>query len=79
LRVVFVAGERCDTDTAKWTAEAFGKKPVLDHWWQTETGHAITASCVGLGNRLNPPGGSTGLPVPGWDCKFFKFEHKLNI
>ena len=64
-----MAGERCDTDTAKWTSEAFGKKPVLDHWWQTETGHAITASCVGLGNRLNPPAGSTGLPVPGWDRK----------
>ena len=67
---MFVAGERCDTDTAKWTHGAFGKVPVLDHWWQTETGSAITASCVGLGNRLTPPSGCTGLPVPGWDCKF---------
>ncbi|XP_076804951.1 acyl-CoA synthetase short-chain family member 3, mitochondrial-like isoform X1 [Clavelina lepadiformis] len=68
LRTLFVAGERCDTDTLYWSRKAF-KVPVLDHWWQTETGHAITASCVGLGNRHDPPDGCAGLPVPGWDLR----------
>ncbi|XP_039250065.2 acyl-CoA synthetase short-chain family member 3, mitochondrial-like [Styela clava] len=68
LRTLFVAGEHCDIDTAQWAMKAF-KSPVLDHWWQTETGHPITASCVGLGNSLEPPSGSTGVPVPGWDVQ----------
>lgn len=68
LRTLFVAGEHCDTDTANWASKAF-KAPTLDHWWQTETGHAITASCVGLSSRLDPPEGSTGLSVPGWNGK----------
>jgi propionyl-CoA synthetase len=41
----------------------------LDNWWQTETAHAITASCVGLGNSLSPPKDVSGMPVPGFDGK----------
>uniref|UniRef100_H2ZN28 Acyl-CoA synthetase short-chain family member 3, mitochondrial n=1 Tax=Ciona savignyi TaxID=51511 RepID=H2ZN28_CIOSA len=68
MRTLFVAGEHCDVDTMRWSKAAF-QVPVLDHWWQTETGSAITASCVGLGNRPDPPESSTGLPVPGWNLK----------
>ena len=62
-----MAGEHCDAETARWSREAFGQVPVLDNWWQTETGWAITCHNVGLGNRTDPPEGSTGLPVPGYD------------
>ncbi len=41
--------------------------PVLDNWWQTETAHAITATCVGLGNDLDPPRDVSGFPVPGFN------------
>ncbi|KAF7665187.1 hypothetical protein LDENG_00150790 [Lucifuga dentata] len=65
LRTLFVAGERCDVETLEWAKEKFGV-PILDHWWQTETGSAMTASCVGLGNSLTPPAGQAGKPVPGY-------------
>ena len=45
------------------------KVPVLDNWWQTETAHAITSTCVGLGNSLEPPKDVTGVPLPGFDGK----------
>ncbi|XP_051885782.1 acyl-CoA synthetase short-chain family member 3, mitochondrial isoform X1 [Pristis pectinata] len=67
FRTLFVAGERCDTDTLKWAKQVFNV-PVLDHWWQTETGSPISASCVGLGNSLNPPPGQAGRPVPGYNA-----------
>lgn len=66
LRALFVGGEHCDADTSNWAAQAF-KTALLNHWWQTETGHPMTAPCVGLDTSLHPPAGSTGLPVPGWD------------
>uniref|UniRef100_A0A670K0N3 Acyl-CoA synthetase short-chain family member 3, mitochondrial n=1 Tax=Podarcis muralis TaxID=64176 RepID=A0A670K0N3_PODMU len=66
FRTLFVAGERCDVDTLEWCKKIF-KVPVLDHWWQTETGSPITASCVGLGNSLTPPSGQTGKLVPGYN------------
>nr|XP_060633375.1 acyl-CoA synthetase short-chain family member 3, mitochondrial isoform X2 [Anolis sagrei ordinatus] len=66
FRTLFVAGERCDVDTLQWCKEIF-KVPVLDHWWQTETGSSITASCIGLGNSLTPPPGQAGKPVPGYN------------
>ncbi|XP_026765770.2 acyl-CoA synthetase short-chain family member 3, mitochondrial isoform X1 [Pangasianodon hypophthalmus] len=66
LRSLFVAGERCDMETLQWAKKSFGV-PVLDHWWQTESGSAITASCVGLGNSLSPPAGTAGKPVPGYN------------
>lgn len=68
FRNMFVAGEHCDKETMEWTKKVFDC-PVLDNWWQTETGWAITASCVGLGMNLNPTPGVTGKPVPGWNVK----------
>ncbi|OWF53082.1 Acyl-CoA synthetase short-chain family member 3, mitochondrial [Mizuhopecten yessoensis] len=46
--------------------------PVLDNWWQAETGWAITSTNIGLGNRTNPPQGVTGMPVPGWNVKVIR-------
>src|SRR4051812_45051116 len=48
LRALFLAGERGDPPTIAWAEEALGV-PVIDHWWQTETGWPIVASCLGLG------------------------------
>lgn len=50
---------------------AHKKVPVLDHWWQTETGHPITSTCVGLGHSLNPPRDSSGVPVPGYNGNYY--------
>ncbi|XP_014673448.1 PREDICTED: acyl-CoA synthetase short-chain family member 3, mitochondrial-like [Priapulus caudatus] len=69
LRSLFVAGEHCDHETLDWAKWAF-RVPVLDNWWQTETGWAITASCVGLRNSLYPPHGVSGMPVPGYNVKY---------
>ncbi|KAF1372231.1 hypothetical protein PFLUV_G00263040 [Perca fluviatilis] len=66
LRSLFLAGERCDVETLEWAKRSFGV-PVLDHWWQTETGSPITSSCIGLGNSLTPPAGQAGKPVPGYN------------
>uniref|UniRef100_A0A8V0YE25 Acyl-CoA synthetase short-chain family member 3, mitochondrial n=1 Tax=Gallus gallus TaxID=9031 RepID=A0A8V0YE25_CHICK len=66
FRTLFVAGEHCDVDTLEWSKKVF-KVPVLDHWWQTESGSPITASCVGLGNSTTPPPGQAGKPVPGYN------------
>ena len=68
LKYLFVAGEHCDHDTRLWAQNRF-QVPVLDNWWQTETAHAIAASCVGLGNSLEPPKDASGMPVPGFDGK----------
>ncbi|XP_052525041.1 acyl-CoA synthetase short-chain family member 3, mitochondrial isoform X3 [Tympanuchus pallidicinctus] len=66
FRMLFVAGEHCDVGTLEWSKKVF-KVPVLDHWWQTESGSPITASCVGLGNSTTPPPGQAGKPVPGYN------------
>lgn len=68
LKRIFIAGEHCDYETKKWAQKAF-KVPLINHWWQTETGHSITATCVGLGHSLNPPNFSAGMPFPGYDGK----------
>ncbi len=67
LRNLFLAGERCDPDTLLW-AQRHLKVPVIDHWWQTETGWPIGANCVGLGMFPVKPGSST-KPVPGYDVR----------
>jgi propionyl-CoA synthetase len=67
LAALYLAGERCDPDTAIWAARILGK-PVVDHWWQTETGSAITANFRGLGLFPQPPG-SGGRPAPGHDLR----------
>uniref|UniRef100_A0A6I8N4V5 Acyl-CoA synthetase short-chain family member 3, mitochondrial n=1 Tax=Ornithorhynchus anatinus TaxID=9258 RepID=A0A6I8N4V5_ORNAN len=66
FKTLFLAGERCDIETLEWSKKVF-KVPVLDHWWQTETGSPITASCIGLGNTKTPPPGQAGKPVPGYN------------
>ncbi len=64
LKSQFLAGERCDPDTLRWTEEVLGV-PVIDHWWQTETGWPIAANCLGI-ERLPVKPGSPTAPVPGW-------------
>jgi len=75
FRYMFVAGEHCDHETMEWIRERFNK-PVLDNWWQTETGSAITSTCVGMGNDLYPPAGVAGKPVPGWNVQIVDQEMK---
>ncbi len=65
LETLFLAGERCDPPTALWAAETLGI-PVVDHWWQTETGWPITAGFRGFGLFPFKPG-SGGRPCPGYD------------
>jgi propionyl-CoA synthetase len=67
FRTLFLAGERCDPDTLLWARERLGV-PVIDHWWQTETGWAIAANCVGLGMLPVKPGSPTKA-VPGYDVR----------
>ena len=68
LRTLFAAGERLDTDTFHWASRILGV-PVVDHWWQTETGWAICANPRGL-DGLPIKAGSPSVPMPGF---------KLNI
>jgi len=65
FRMLFLAGERCDPDTLKW-AEQVLHVPVIDHWWQTETGWAIGANCTGIELLPVRPGSCTKA-VPGYD------------
>jgi len=67
FRALFLAGERADPPTVEW-AERQLKVPVIDHWWQTETGWPITANCLGL-EPLPVKHGSSTKPVPGWDLR----------
>ncbi|MFG1679033.1 propionyl-CoA synthetase [Nonomuraea sp. NPDC049269] len=67
LRYLFMAGERLDPDTYQWASELLGI-PVIDHWWQTETGWPIAANCVGIEPLPIKPGSPT-KPVPGWDVR----------
>jgi propionyl-CoA synthetase len=67
FRTLFLAGERCDPDTLLWAEKQLGV-PVIDHWWQTETGWPIGANCVGLG-MLPVKLGSCTKPVPGYDVR----------
>jgi propionyl-CoA synthetase len=67
FRMLFLAGERCDPDTLIWAQQQLNI-PVIDHWWQTETGWAIGANCVGLELLPVKPGSCT-KPVPGFDVR----------
>jgi len=67
LRTLFLAGERCDPDTVHW-AESKLRIPVIDHWWQTETGWPVAANCRGL-TPLPVKPGSASVPVPGYDVQ----------
>jgi propionyl-CoA synthetase len=72
FRALFLAGERCDPATLEW-AQAKLKRPVVDHWWQTETGWPIAANALGIptGTGIIFPikPGSPTKPVPGWDVQ----------
>ncbi|MBM3683273.1 MAG: propionyl-CoA synthetase [Actinobacteria bacterium] len=67
FRTLFLAGERLDPDTYHWATDLLGV-PVIDHWWQTETGWPIAASCLGLGTAPLKPG-SPSRAVPGFDVR----------
>lgn len=67
FRTLFLAGERADPETVKW-AEQKLRVPVIDHWWQTETGWAICGNPVGLG-MLPVKRGSPTVPMPGYDLQ----------
>ncbi|MCJ2033669.1 propionyl-CoA synthetase [Methylobacterium sp. J-068] len=65
FRSLFLAGERADPDSVAWAERALAR-PVIDHWWQTETGWAIAGNPVGLG-QLPVKHGSACVPMPGYD------------
>jgi propionyl-CoA synthetase len=65
LRTLFLAGERCDPDTLLWAQARLGI-PVIDHWWQTETGWPVGSNCVGIELLPVKPGSCTRA-VPGYD------------
>jgi propionyl-CoA synthetase len=67
FRTLFLAGERCDPDTLLWAQEHL-KVPVIDHWWQTETGWPIAANCIGIEAFPVKPGSATKA-VPGYDVR----------
>jgi len=67
LRTLFLAGERADPESVKWAEETLGI-PVIDHWWQTETGWAIAANPVGL-EALPVKRGSPTVAMPGYDVR----------
>jgi len=74
FKILFLAGERSDPDTLKW-AENCLKIPVIDHYWQTETGWAICANCMGL-HHYPVKYGSPTKAVPGWDVKVVNAENE---
>ena len=72
FRYLFLAGERLDPDTYRWAGDLL-KVPVIDHWWQTETGWAIAADPVGLDPKPTKPGSPT-FPMPGYDLRILDEE-----
>ncbi len=67
FRALFLAGERCDPDTLLWAQQVL-ERPVIDHWWQTETGWPIASNCLGIEALPVKPGSPTKA-VPGWDVQ----------
>jgi propionyl-CoA synthetase len=67
FKALFLAGERTDPNTLHWAEDAL-KVPVVDHWWQTETGWAICANCMGL-HAFQVKEGSPTKPAPGWNLQ----------
>lgn len=72
FRALFLAGERCDPDTLHWAQDRV-KVPVVDHWWQTETGWPVAANCLGLESKPIKPGSPT-TAVPGWKVDVLNAE-----
>ena len=67
FKAQFLAGERCDPDTLHWVEDKLNV-PVIDHWWQTETGWSIAATCLGI-DKSPYRIGSPGRAVPTWDIQ----------
>ena len=77
LRTLFLAGERADPDTVKWAEDQL-RVPVIDHWWQTETGWPMAANPVGLG-QLPVKHGSPTVAMPGYDIRVLdEGGHEVN-
>ena len=74
FKTLFLAGERADPDTLQW-AESHLKVPVIDHWWQTETGWSICANCSGI-EQLPVKHGSPTKPVPGMDVSVLNAQNQ---
>ncbi len=74
FRTLFLAGERCDPDTLLWARDLLDR-PVIDHWWQTETGWPIAANCVGIESLPIKPGSAT-KPVPGYAIDVLDAQHR---
>jgi propionyl-CoA synthetase len=74
FRILFLAGERADPDTIQW-AENILKVPVIDHWWQTESGWPMVSNMMGLG-PLPVKYGSPTVPVPGYDVRVVDEQNK---
>ena len=74
FRALFLAGERSDPDTLHWAEDKL-KVPVIDHWWQTETGWGISGNPLGI--QLFPiKYGSATKPLPGWDVRIVNAENQ---
>jgi propionyl-CoA synthetase len=67
LKTLFLAGERADPDTIEWAEKQLGV-PVIDHWWQTETGYAIVSNPMGI-EKMPVKLGSPTVPMPGYDVQ----------
>ncbi|GAB4156439.1 MAG: propionyl-CoA synthetase [Winogradskyella sp.] len=74
LKYQFLAGERCDVATLRWTEQHL-KVPVIDHWWQTESGWPMLANMVGV-ELMDVKAGSASLPVCGYDIQILNEEGK---
>ncbi len=74
FEALYLAGERLDSDTYHWASDLL-KKPVIDHWWQTETGWAIVANCMGIEQFHIKPGSPT-KPAPGYDVRILDNDGK---
>ena len=77
FKALFLAGERLDPDTLKWAQSRLGV-PVIDHWWQTETGWAIAANCIGL-HQFPVKEGSPTKPAPGWNLQVLDPESRERV
>ncbi|MFN3881173.1 MAG: AMP-binding protein [Nitrincola lacisaponensis] len=77
LRWIFVAGEKLDSSTCQWLSDLL-QVPVLDHWWQTESGWPMTAPMMGWPEPSEARSGSTNKPIPGYDIRVLDDEgHEL--
>ena len=80
FKMLFLAGERCDPPTLEWAQEML-KVPVIDHWWQTETGWSIVANSMGLlgddGKPFPVKAGSPTKAAMGWDVRALAPDGKI--